>query len=144
MNDHFDEHTPVTRQLVPEDQRLAVVENLFGIHFPLRLEPVIYGITEKMTQGQYRGGYWQFYTLDNGGFYMAPVDDRVFQVSCDNYWQGQLSADALGIVGCLYAYSHLSFGGPESFARICAGHYHRLRGYMMGHAEMAAILRAID
>ena len=28
----------VTRELVPEDQRLAITERLFGIHFPLKLE----------------------------------------------------------------------------------------------------------
>ena len=80
MNDYKEEPTPVTRQLVPEDQRLAVVEQLFGIHFPLRTEPVIYGQTGKMTQGQYRGGYWHFYTLDNGGFYMAPEGDQTYLV----------------------------------------------------------------
>ena len=140
----MNELTTITRHLVPEGQRLAVVADLFGVHYALRLEPVAFGVTERMTQGQYCGGYWLFYTLGNGGFYMAPDDDRVFTVSCDNYWQGQLSADALGIVSCLYAFSHLSFGGPESFARTCADHYHRLRQYMMDHAELAAILGAID
>ena len=144
MTTYREEKNPITRQLVPEDQRLAVVEQLFGIHFPLRLEPVIYGITEKMTQGTYSGGFWQFYKLDNGGFYMAPDDDRVFTVCSANYWSGELSADALGVTVCLTAYSHLSFGGPESFARICADHFHRLRWYMMAHAEVAAILGAID
>ena len=41
----------VTRTLVPEDQRLAITEKLFGVHFPLQLEPVIYGITERMADG---------------------------------------------------------------------------------------------
>ena len=40
----------VTRELVPEDQRLVVVERLFGMAFPLQLEPVIYGITERMAE----------------------------------------------------------------------------------------------
>jgi hypothetical protein len=53
------------------------------VHFPLKLEPVIYGITELMAHG-YSGGYWEFYTLSNGGFYMAPAEDRVFHVTCDN------------------------------------------------------------
>ena len=78
-----EEPTPITRQLVAEDQRLAVVEHLFGVHFPLRLEPVIYGITEKMTQGAYSGGYWQFYNLDNGGFYMAPEGEQTYLICCD-------------------------------------------------------------
>ena len=42
--------TLVTRELVREDRRLAITERLFGIHFPLRLEPVIYGITERMGE----------------------------------------------------------------------------------------------
>ena len=67
---------PVTRELVPENQRLAITEKLFGIHFPLKLEPVIYGITERMAE-DYTGGYWEFYTLSNGGFYMAPSGDDV-------------------------------------------------------------------
>src|SRR6056297_943904 len=101
------EHTPhVSRYLIPEDQRLAHVERLFGLHFPLQVEPVVYGITDRIT-ADYQGGYWHFYTLDNGGFYMAPDDDRVFEVQCLNYWQGKLSADALGITVCLYAYSNL-------------------------------------
>jgi hypothetical protein len=82
MNDYIENPTPVTRHLVPEDQRLAVTAELFGAHFPLQIEPVIYGITERMAE-DYHGGYWQFYTLDNGGFYIAPEGDQVLAVSCD-------------------------------------------------------------
>ena len=94
--------TTVTRELVPEDQRLAITERLFGIHFPLKLEPVIYDITARMAE-DYDGGYWDFHTLSNGGFYMAPSGDDVFHVTCDNMFEGDLSADALGITACLYA-----------------------------------------
>ena len=45
----------VTRELVPENQRIAVTEKLFGIHFPLQMEPVIYGITDRMAR-DYNGG----------------------------------------------------------------------------------------
>jgi hypothetical protein len=124
----------VTRELVPEDQLMDVAERLFGPNFPMKLEPVIYGITDRMAN-TYSGGYWEFYTLSNGGFYMAPADDQVFHVTCDNMFEGDLSADALGITACLYAYSNLSFGHGE-FARECARHYHLLRGYMMDHAEI--------
>jgi hypothetical protein len=132
----------VTRELVPEARRMAVVERLFGIHFPLELEPVIYGITEQMAEG-YDGGYWEFWTLNNGGFYMAPSSDDVFHVKCDNMFEGDLSADALGITACLYAYSHLSFSDGR-FARVSACHYHRLREYMFEHPEVRVILAATD
>jgi hypothetical protein len=52
----------------------------------------------------YSGGLWEFYTLSNGGFYMAPSTDVIFHVSCDNMFEGDLSGDALGITACLYAY----------------------------------------
>jgi hypothetical protein len=133
----------LTRHLVPEDQRLAVTADLFGAHFPLLLEPVIYGVASRMA-AKYHGGYWHLYTLDNGGFYLAPEGEQVYQVSCANCWQGELSVDALGVVACLYAYSNLSFSEDEAFARTCARHYHLLREYMYSHPEITAILGAID
>jgi len=51
---------------------------------------------------EYKGGYWDFYTLSNGGFYMALNSDASFDVICDNQYRGNLSADALGITACLY------------------------------------------
>ncbi|HBE92830.1 MAG TPA: antirestriction protein, partial [Gammaproteobacteria bacterium] len=36
---------------------------------------------------------------------MAPSDERIYHVTCDNMFEGDLSADALGITACLYAYS---------------------------------------
>jgi hypothetical protein len=75
---------------------------------------------------------------------MAPCSDQLYQVSCDNGYEGKLSADALGITACLYAYSHLSFSSNQAFAEICANHYHLLRGYMLEHEEASKILAAID
>jgi hypothetical protein len=92
---------------------------------------------------QYNGGYWQFHALSNGGFYMAPRLDTIFDVSCENGFEGKLSADALGIAACLYAYSHLSFGDGD-FAETCGTQYHLLREYMFEHAEVRAILTTTD
>jgi hypothetical protein len=135
--------TIITSELVPQGQRLDLTADLFGAHFPLHIEPVVYGITARMAK-DYCGGYWQMYTLDNGGFYMAPDYDQVYRVACDNYWRGEMSPDALGIVSSLYAYSHLSFSPDMDFARTCARHYHLLRAYMMDHNEVATILGAVD
>ena len=55
-----------------------------------------------------------------------------------------LSADALGVTACLYAYSHCSFSRDEDCGRLCARHYHWLREYMYEHAAVAEILGAID
>ena len=133
---------PVTRELVPEDQRLVVAEQLFGMAFPLQLEPVVYGITDRMAE-EYTGGYWHFWTLSNGGFYMAPAEDRLFHVKCQNMYEGDLSGDALGITACLYAYSNLSFSLSD-IAEDYARHQHLLREYMLGHPEAREILGATD
>lgn len=133
----------ITRQLVSIDQRIKVTASLFGIQFPIRIEPYIYSITANIAS-EYTGGFWHFYTLSNAGFYMAPDDDMVFDVICDNGFEGKLSADALGITACLYAYSHLSFSDNDTFVDTYAKHYHLLREFMLEHKEVSAILRAID
>jgi hypothetical protein len=136
-------NTIITRELVSNNQRIKHTADLFGILFPLNIEPAIYSVTGNIAH-EYNGAYWEFYTLSNGGFYMAPCSDNLYQVSCDNSYEGKLSADALGITACLYAYSHLSFSNNNAFAEICANHYHWLRAYMLEHKEASAILSAID
>lgn len=129
-------------EILNDPQRVAVTAKLFGAHFPLKLEPTIYGMAEGLAPA-YAGGLWHFYALSNGGFYMAPASDTIFDISCENGFEGKLSADALGITACLYAYSHLAFGEGE-FAQTCAQHYHLLRDFMMDHAEVRGILAATD
>lgn len=98
----------------------------------------------------YHGGYWQFYELSNGGFYMAPRTETVYAVSSLNGFEGEMTADALGVTACLFAYSNLSFGdgltgtGDGGFAESCAQHYHLLREFMFRHTEVRSVLRAID
>lgn len=132
----------ITSNLVPDDDRVQHTAKLFDINFPLRLEPTIFDMAGRLAP-EYRGGYWNFYALSNGGFYMAPRSNTLYAVSCDNGFEGKLSSDALGIAACLYTYSHLSFGG-DALADKCAQHYHWLREFMLGHAEARAILGAID
>jgi len=134
----------IKRQIIADDQRINHTAEIFGVRFPLQIEPSIYRITETITKA-YDGGYWNFFELNNNGFYMAPATDKQFQVCCQNGFEGNLSADALGITACLYVYSYQSFSNQESFAQICAQQYHWLREYMvLEHEEANAILGAID
>jgi hypothetical protein len=133
----------ITCHLVAEKKRIQHTSDLFGIRFPLNIEPAVYSIASNIAS-EYNGAYWEFYALSNGGFYMAPCSEQLYQVSCDNGYEGVLSADAFGITACLYVYSHLSFSSNEVFAEICANHCHWLREYMLQHLEAGNILRAID
>lgn len=75
---------------------------------------------------------------------MAPSTDRSFHLICENQFEDDLSADAPGITACLYAYSNLSFSGPDAFADICSDHYYCLREFMMEHPEADDILKTTD
>lgn len=134
--------TSLSSRVVPEAERMACVDKLFGISYVLKLEPAVFSMAERLAS-DYHGAYWQFNALSNGGFYMAPRANALFAVTCENGFEGQLSADALGVTACLYAYSHLSFSDGE-FAQRCGQHYHLLRDWAMAHVEARAILRAID
>jgi hypothetical protein len=138
VEDIMNEVTTVTRQLVPEDQRIDCTSQLFGFTFPLFIEPTIFSITSRMAPS-YQGGYWQFWQVGEDGFYMAPEADRLFLAQSMNGWEGRLSADALGICACLTAFSHLSFSKNEGLGRICAEHYHRLRPVIYEHEEVRAV-----
>ena len=132
----------ITNTIVPESERLAHVDRLFGIQYVLKLEPTVFTMAERIAP-EYSGAYWIFHTLGNGGFYMSPRSDTMFSVCCENGYEGKLSPDALGITACMYAFSHLSFGDGR-LAEACAEQYHLLREYLFEHLEAKAILRATD
>ena len=133
----------ITRHSVQINLRIKHTAHLFGIQFPLSIEPAIYAIAGNIAP-EYSGAYWEFYQLSNGGFYMAPDIEKQYAVNCINGYEGSISADALGITACLYAYSHLSFSSNQALAEVCARHYHYLREFMLEHAETGSILKAID
>lgn len=133
----------INREQVADDRRVHHADEIFGIHFSTRFEPFVYLVTERLCR-QYKGGYWEFFELSNGGFYMAPSSGKVFRVVSENGYEGDMSGAALGITACLYAYSHLSFSKDKEFAEVCAQHHYWLREFMLDHAEATEILRAID
>lgn len=132
----------ITATLVSESKRMDTADKHFGIRFPITVEPMIFQFATQLAPA-YTGGYWNFYRLSNGGFYMTPNLDEPFAVTADNGYEVKMSADALGITACLYAYSNLSFG-EDRFGQKCGRHYHWLYEFAMQHPEAVAIRAAID
>lgn len=132
----------ITATLVPESKRLDIADKHFGIRYPLVVEPMVYRFAEQLAES-YTGGYWHFYTLSNGGFYMAPNLDEVFKVIADNGYTGSMSADALGVTACFHSFSNLSYG-EGAFGQKCGRYYHWLYEFAMQHPEAVAIRAAID
>lgn len=131
-----------TNTIVPESERLNIVDGLFGMAYMLKLEPAVFRTAERLAS-EYTGGYWDFHDLSTGGFYMAPHFDTEFTLTCENGFEGKMSPDAFGITVCLYVFSELSFG-EDRLAKACADQYHLLREYAAEHPEAGLIYRAID
>jgi hypothetical protein len=125
---------------IANDERLQSLPRHFGRHM-LTVESAVYAFMRRLAN-PYSGGYWAFFELSNGGFYMAPECDSELSVCVDgNGFEGTMSAEAAGITVCLFALSHLSFQiADESIAE----HFHRLRDFALEHAEASVILAAID
>ena len=75
--------TIIYLEILADDQRVNHTAKLFGVHFPMLLEPTIYTMADKLS-ADYTGGYWDLFTLSNGAFYMAPHAGQPFSVTGDN------------------------------------------------------------
>lgn len=107
----------------------------------LRFESGAYQMLKDATNG-YEGGLWDFYSLSNGGFYMAPTGCPVLHLrGPDNGFEGLLSADAAGIYATAMALSHLSF---QSHSDLPGVKFHLLRDFYVNHAEARTLFRALD
>lgn len=134
----------LTATPVPDEQRIDFWPQHFcSIPQWIALEPRIFTWMNRFCE-EYSGGIWQFYTLSNGGAFMAPDTDSNETWSLFNNMNGngaEMSAEAAGIVTCLIEYSHHACRtGCDAMTE----HYYRLRDYALQHTESIAILRIID
>lgn len=126
---------------LPEWKRLAFLPRFFGPRHMLRGEALVFGWMQRLAPA-YRGGFWRFYELGNGGFYLAPAVKGPLALTVEgNGFDGELSADAAGIVASLFAIAELATAtGLERLAE----HYQHLLEFASHHPESALIHRAID
>lgn len=126
---------------VPEDKRLFVLPEFFGFNLMLRAEALVYGWMSKLSI-DYTGGGWNFYKLDNGGFYMAPSEEKAWRIAVGgNGYEGTVSDDAAGIIATLFMLGQIV---GELQTEAMAEAYYALLDFATEHAEQAAILNAID
>ena len=127
--------------VVPEERRLEFLPRLFSERWLLRAENAVYDFMTQLS-ADYGGGLWAFFERDGQPLYMAPDTDRRFRISWwGNGYEGEVSADAAGIIACLFTFSHLSMRfGSEHLAEA----FERLHDYACEHGEASEILRAID
>jgi len=125
--------------LVSDHARMGSLPRHFGSRM-MTVEQKIYDLMGQFV-ADYDGGYWEFFELSNGGFYMVPRMPAVRLSVDSNGYEGRMSADAAGITVCLFAFSLLSF---ERQGEVYSRHFHWLRDFALGHVEAAEIFAAID
>ncbi len=136
------ETTTLAATPVPEDRRETFLPLLFGRQHFLIAELTVYGIMDRLSPRDYCGGLWTFYECAGQPLYLAPASKPRYQLQWHgNDYEGEVSADAAGIIATLFAFSHLSFQFPSE--QLTDG-YTRLYEYAAAHPEAAEIFRAID
>ncbi|HCU0004318.1 hypothetical protein BWD41_10520 [Citrobacter braakii] len=145
MTDTTTEPT-ISATVVADEQRIHFWPQHFGI-IPqwITLEPQIFAWMDRLCS-DYHGGIRTFYTLNNGGVFMAPEadEDNEDKWTLFNNMNGngaELTREAAGIVACLMAFSHHAC---RTECDAMTEHYYRLRDYALNHPECSAIMYLID
>jgi hypothetical protein len=136
---------PVVANLVADDNRFSFLPAMFGPRLFGRGEALIFHWMGRLSE-DYAGGYWNFYTLTNGGYYMALGSDTRLRLEVDgNGFAGEVSADAAGIVASLFALNQLVVGTQgTAYFDLMVERYYQLRDFAKDHPEAGAIFAAID
>lgn len=96
----------------------------------------------------YNGGYWDFYTLSNGGFYLQPT--KGYMLTSPNGFMDDVSAQEARIIVILMMLSHFSFvtyeKGHHEDCELISAYFHQLRDFIftLSPESQTKILNAID
>jgi hypothetical protein len=135
------EETRIVATRVPESKRIEFLPRHFGRHM-LIIERAVYTHLERLC-ADYKGGFWDFVDLSNGGCYLAPREARGYRILVEgNGFAGNFDAECAGIVATLFALSRVSMQYP-SVERI-ADRFYQLRDFACQHPDGNLILAAID
>ncbi|MFM0224185.1 antirestriction protein [Paraburkholderia dipogonis] len=134
----------ITATVIPTVDRLRFLPGIFTARLMIQGEGLTYQQATNLS-ADYKGGLWTFYRLSNGGGYLAPDTDRRFNVSVQgNDYEGEVSADAFGVIVTLFVFGALCWIDNETLREKFTDHYHQLRDFAKDHTEAGAIFRAID
>ncbi|KLR48523.1 antirestriction protein [Enterobacter ludwigii] len=132
----------ITASHVPDRQRINFWPKHFGkIPQWMLLEPRAFAWMDRLCDA-YNGGYWNYYTLSNGGAFIAPDSKGCWAVFNKlNGNSAEMSSEAAGITVCLLNWSHhaCTIGSPAM-----SEHYYQLREFALSHSESSAIMHIID
>lgn len=91
---------------VPQEKRSSFLQKNFGIDLMSIAENMIFDFM-KIIVKDYNGGFYDFYQLSNGGFYIA-TDDLSVNIKINNI-EEQISGEAAGIIATVFTLEKLLF-----------------------------------
>ncbi|WP_392432422.1 antirestriction protein [Yersinia sp. HM-2024] len=134
----------LTATQVSDAQRIHFWPRHFGqIPKWVLIEPQVFRWLDRLC-ADYHGGLWDFYTLNNGGAFIAPEADANEKWTLFNSMNGngaEMCAEAAGITACLMTYSHCAC---STESETMTDHFYRLREYALHHPDSRAIFSLID
>ena len=130
----------IEKTLIPEEKRMDFLPKHLGNHF-LKFEMLVYSFMDTFCE-EYSGGYWEFYSLSNGGMFISVSGDPQYRVvNAMNYFDDTLSAEAASIGINLFALNAILC---ETRDEHIFDLYDHLYDFVADHPESAKILRFID
>lgn len=124
----------ITFEKVDDKERIAFLPKKLGTQC-VKFENIVFSIMGRANP-EYTGGFWDFYRLSNGGFFIAPdiVKHHIKMTWEDNYFSGSMTPNASGVACCLMALSWIE--QTEKF--------HLLREFALDLPEAEKIFGFID
>jgi hypothetical protein len=136
------EIAPQSATIVREERRQEFMPTLFGRSLLIVAENTVYSMLDRLSPLDYGGGFWDFYEHKGKPLFLAPKSRSRFRITGEiTGFQGEVSAEAAGIIATLFAFSHLSFQYPSDYL---SDGYGRLYAYSVEHPDAAEIFQAID
>ena len=130
----------ITATLVPDNRRLDFLPRHFGERSMLRLENSVYDWMGNLCPS-YRGGFWNYMELSNGGAFMFPAGVDQFEIKVDgNGFDRKVGAEVAGIIATAFALNGMLWRGHDSLTE----KYEQLLDFISEHPESATIRRALD
>jgi hypothetical protein len=138
---------PITAIEVADDDRLNFLPAFFGDRVMLQGERAVFSFMKTLCP-TYTGGFWDFYTLSNGGGFLGLSVVGTLELVSPNGFSGRVSGEVAGIIATLFALSHLSMDlhmkGRMDDCDHLAERFHALRDYVSGHDQASFIFQVID
>lgn len=127
--------------LVSEKDRIHFLPKRLPNGFYIRGEQLIYKWMGLLSP-DYSGGYWEFYDLSNGGFYIAPTHPELLKIHVEgNGFQEAVSPNTAGIIASLFGLNTLAC---QTQNQAVTEQYYQLHDFVLDHPDRSLILAAID